>query len=78
METTRLIAALIAQRTCLADVATIKKPDACECNPFIDESLHEALQDDAWRSFLGKRERDPLQRLHLHGGESTRAFVACT
>ena len=70
MEATRLIAALVAQRTCLAEVAAIKQPHACECNPFIDESLDEALQDDAWRSFLGERERDVLQRLQLHGEAS--------
>jgi hypothetical protein len=75
METTSLIPAFSAQRTCLADVAAIEEPDARECNSLIDESLNEALKDDVWRSFLGKRERYPLQRLQVHGGESTRDFV---
>jgi len=70
METTCLIAAFIAQRACPADIAAIKKPDARERNTLLDESLHEALEDNVWRSFLGKRERDPLQRLHVHDDES--------
>jgi hypothetical protein len=75
METTRLIAALIAQRTCRADVATIKKPDARERNPLIDQPLNQTLEDNVRRSLLGKRERYLLQRLHVHGGESTRDVV---
>jgi hypothetical protein len=75
METTSLIAAFIAQRARLADVAAIKKPDARECNPLIDQPLNQTLEDNLRRSFFGKRERDPLQRLHVHGGESTRDVV---
>jgi hypothetical protein len=75
VETTSLIAAFIAQRAGLADVAAIEEPHACERNSFIDESLNEALEDNVWRSFLGQCERDPLQRLEVHGGESTRDFV---
>ena len=70
METTSLIAAFIAQRARLADVAAIKKPDARERNPLIDQPLNQTLEDDVRRSLLGKRERYLLQRLHVHGGDN--------
>jgi hypothetical protein len=75
VETTSLIAAFIAQRARLADVAALKKPDARERNPLIDQPLNQTLEDNVRRSFFGKRERYLLQRLRVHGGESTRDFV---
>jgi hypothetical protein len=75
METPGLVAALIAERACLADIPAIKEPHTRERGPLIDESLNEALQNHVRRSFLGQRERDPLQRLHLHGGQPTRDLV---
>jgi hypothetical protein len=78
METTSLIAAFIAQRARLADVAGLKKPNARERNPLIDQPLNQTLEDNVRRSFFGKRERYLLQRVHVHSGESTRKIVVDT
>ena len=76
METASLIAAFLAQRARLADVAAFEQPDARERDPLIDQPLNQELEDDVRRSLLGKRERYPLQRFQVHGGETTRDFVA--